>query len=430
MLVAVLFGILLSTHEASASPMEALASPANAPPDTTDDPNDVPYATDRSVAYHVLKMPAYVVYGATRPLGWTVRYAEREFPALFEPRRPTRGVAPIVELGGPVGVSGGLVLYDNSVFGSSHSARLKGVYGSRSFYEVGASYSIPGLLGPESALSVDGSFSSNPRDRFFLRGRLSDEGADEVEFAIQQLRVGPAVAYSIGANMDLSHSLRYRYVDATPADTDEGDRFRNRAPGTPGLGEQHVVTVQTQWSLDARTRQHARFVRGTFLQVSGAYTHDLQSRQFRYGRYVAELRQYLPLSVLGPARRLVLRGRLEQVEPTNSGKAVPFYALPTLGSREALRGFPSERFASNGALVFNAEYRYPIWNLWDAVLFVDGGQVFRELEDVNVKDVEVSYGGGIHLRSPKSLNFRFEVAGSTEGARVILTVSPAFRSLL
>lgn len=378
----------------------------------------------------MLKAPAYVLYGATRPLGWAVRYAEREFPALFQQRRPPRGLTPIIEFGGPVGVSGGLLLYDNSVFGSSHSARLKGVYGSRNFYEVGASYKIPGLLGPESALLLEGSFSSNPRDRFFLGGRLSDETADEVEFDIQNLRVSPTVAYSIGGSMDLRHSLRYRYVEVKPADTNEGDRFQSRAPDTPGLGEQHVLTLQTQWSLDVRSRQRARFVRGTFVRLDGAYTHDLQSRQFRYGRYIAEIRQYLPLSVLGPARRLVLRGRLEQVEPIFSGKAVPFYALPTLGSQEALRGFRPERFASNGSLVVNAEYRYPIWNLWDAVVFVDAGQVFRELEDVNTKDFEVSYGGGIHLRNPKSLNFRFEVAGSTEGVRAILTVTPAFRSLL
>ena len=402
---------------------------SNIAPDTSDHPNQTPYTTDRSVAYHILKTPAYVLYGSTRPLGWAVLYAERNFPTLFEPRRPVRGVAPLIELGGPVGISGGLALYDNRVFGSSHSARLQGIYGSRNFYEMEARYTIPDLVGARSSFAIAGTFSTNPRDRFFLGGRRGDQEDDEVEFYDQRFHIGPQMAYNIGTTMRLSHALRYQYVETKPADSEKGDRFEARAPTLPGLSRQHVLTLQTEWTLDVRKRQRARFVRGTLARLGGAYTHDLESDQFRYGRYVAEVRQYVPLSFLGPARRVVLRSRLEQVEPTLEGDAVPFYALPTLGPREALRGFVSERFASNGAFLVNAEYRYPIWDLWDAVFFVDAGQVFRELEDVNVVDFEVSYGGGIHLLSPGGLNFRFEIAGSTEGTRVILTVDPAFRSL-
>jgi hypothetical protein len=415
-------------------PLHSTAAPVNArvpvaPADTTDDPNEVPYATDRGVGYHALKLPAYVLHGATRPLGWAVKYVEREFPGLFVPQRPPRGVVPLIELGGPVGISGGLALYDNALFGSSHKARVEGVYGARNFYEVEGRYDVPNPVGERSSFVLEGNFSTNPRNRFFLGGRQSQAYEDEVEFYIQQFEGGPELAYALGDAMRLRHWVQYRYVEATPADSRLGDRFSDRAPGAPGLGTQHTLEVRTAWTLDTRRRERSRPTSGTLLRLGGAYTHDLESVQFRYGRYAAEVQQYLPVPGPLPARRLVLRSRLEQVEPMLSGKAVPFYAQPTLGSPEALRGFIPNRFASNGALVVNAEYRYPIWDLWDAVVFVDAGQVFRELEDVNVADFEVSYGGGIHLLSPKGLNFRFEVAGSTEGARVILTVDPAFRSL-
>jgi outer membrane protein assembly factor BamA len=94
-----------------------------------------------------------------------------------------------------------------------------------------------------------------------------------------------------------------------------------------------------------------------------------------------------------------------------------------------LRGFSSNRFQGKGSLVLNAEYRYPIWSNWDAVLFVDSGQVFTELSTVAADRLRWSYGGGIHMLNRKGLSFRFEVAGSTEGVRTILTIDPTFRRL-
>ena len=416
-------GTLSARGQAARGPSAGRASSS----DTTATPT--PYTTNRSIGYHILKAPAYLVYGVTRPLGWAVRYVEREFPSLFEPTRPVRGVAPLIELGGPVGVIGGAALYDNDVFGSSHRARVQGVYGSRNFYEVQARYHVPDPVGPRSWLALSGALATTPRDRFFLGGRQSANPADEVEFFIRQITAGPQVAYTVGASMDVRHAVRYRYVDAKPADSRLGTRFANRAPGTPGLTTQHSVALQTEWRLDRRHRERSRYTSGTLVRLGGEYNHDVQGDQFRYGRYVAEVRQYVPVPGLPAGRRVVLRGRLHQAEPTLRGDAVPFYAQPTLGSAEGLRGFPPERFAGNGALIVNAEYRYPIWDLWDAVLFVDTGQVFAELEDVNVRLFEVSYGGGIHLLSRTGLSFRFEVAGSNEGVRITLTADRAFRSL-
>jgi outer membrane protein assembly factor BamA len=125
----------------------------------------------------------------------------------------------------------------------------------------------------------------------------------------------------------------------------------------------------------------------------------------------------------------VLRGRLEQVEPLFDGEAVPFYQRPALGGQNLVRGFRSSRFQEAGSLVLNAEYRYPIWMNWDALVFADAGQVFPALSDVTADRFRWSYGGGIHMLNQKGLSFRFEVAGSTEGVRTILTVQPTFRRL-
>jgi hypothetical protein len=73
------------------------------------------------------------------------------------------------------------------------------------------------------------------------------------------------------------------------------------------------------------------------------------------------------------------------------------------------------------------EYRYPIWSNLDALLLVDTGQVFDTFGDVAADRFHWSYGGGLHLLTESGLGFRFEVAGSSEGVRTILTVDSSFR---
>jgi hypothetical protein len=77
--------------------------------------------------------------------------------------------------------------------------------------------------------------------------------------------------------------------------------------------------------------------------------------------------------------------------------------------------------------MLNAEYRYPLWSNLDALIFVDAGQVFDTLAEVQTDRFHWSYGGGIHLLNQKGLSARFEVAGGPEGLRTILTVDPSFR---
>jgi hemolysin activation/secretion protein len=220
--------------------------------------------------------------------------------------------------------------------------------------------------------------------------------------------------------------LLYEHVRTGTAGSIRGERLARADPA--GLIDVDLLTPRLTLGLD-RTGAGPRTHRGTEVLLRLDYTHDLNAARFRYGRYVLELRQYLPVGFFPNSRRLALRGRLEQTEPLFGGTAVPFYQRPGLGGQNLVRGFRSNRFQGDGSLVLNAEYRYPIWSNWDALVFVDSGQVFPELGDVAVDRFHWSYGGGIHMLNQNGLSFRFEVAGSTEGVRTILTVEPTFRRI-
>jgi len=415
------FGLLVATTAPAVSAQApSSAPPEAAAPDSSDAVPD-PYTTSRSVAYHVLATPAYLLHGATRPLGWAARYAEQNFPDLFEPQRPARGVLPLVELGGPTGFLGGLALYDNHVFGSNHAIRVEGLYGGPNTFEGEASYVLPRPLGAGSSVEVVANVFSDPESEFYLGGNDSDRGPDEALFSKDQLDITTGLRLTPSDRpLQGRVDLLYEHVEAAGEDP----QLTNAAP--PGLGTIDLLTSRLALGLD-HTGESPRVSRGTEVLLQLDYSHDLTGERFRYGRYVAEVRQYLPLGLLPNSRRLALRGRLEQVEPLFGGSAVPFYQLPALGGQSSLRGFRSRRFQNEGSLMLNAEYRYPVWSNLDALVFADAGQVFDTLSEVAADRFHWSYGGGLHLLNRTGLSFRFEVAGGPEGVRTILTVDPSFR---
>ncbi len=380
-----------------------------------------PYESDRSVAYHMLATPAYVLHGATRPIGWTVKYLERNFPQLFRPEPQQRGVLPLIELGGPVGVAGGLALYDNKLFGTDQKARIEALYGARDFFEIEFRYERPRLFGPATRFFFETNYFSEPEDRFYFGGIGGDRTDDRALFSRRQIDVMTRVQYEPGSPFNGALDVLYEHVDASPKTGPEGGLL----DGRPGLEPTDLLTPRVELAFDF-TRGQQRAYAGTKVLLRLDYTHDLNGDHFRYGRYMAAVQQFVPVLVFPKTRRLALRGRLEQVEPLLGGESVPFFQLPRLGGQQTLRGFLSDRFRDTGSLLFSAEYRYPVWGRMDAVFFVDTGQVFGALDEVDARDFRTTFGGGFHLLSGSGLSARFEVARSVEGVEVILTVKPAF----
>lgn len=394
------------------------------PRDSTEHPNAVPYQSDRSLVGHILALPSYALFSVTRPLGWGVKYLEREYPSLFEPRAPVRGVLPLIELGGPVGVQGGLALFHHDLFGAGHDVRLAGLYGSRNRYEVDLDYALTEAFGPRVGLSFNASLFTNPERRYFLAGNDADREDDETRYFTRQFRAASTLGWTPADPIDGTVEVRFVRTRNEPSSGRLGDAL---PPALPGLNQtNNFLTVRTGWTARATQQIRDRTVRGTVLSVGGGYTHDLNGAPFRHLTYTAEIQQYLPLGLLPPTRRLALRVRLQKAEPVAGGEAVPFFRLPGIGGQSTVRSFVFERFVDEGALVANAEYNYPIWNLMDAVVFVDAGQVFNAYSDIAVNRFRYSYGGGVRLIRNGKLSFRFEVATGEEGLRSILTVNQIF----
>jgi outer membrane protein insertion porin family len=75
------------------------------------------------------------------------------------------------------------------------------------------------------------------------------------------------------------------------------------------------------------------------------------------------------------------------------------FGLDQLGTPETLdaNGFPR---GGNSVLVLNGELRVPVWHDVGVVAFLDGGNVFRRIENFDLGEVRGAVGFGLRYRSP------------------------------
>jgi hypothetical protein len=103
---------------------------------------------------------------------------------------------------------------------------------------------------------------------------------------------------------------------------------------------------------------------------------------------------------------------------------VPFYYLSSVGGGSLLRSFSSFRFQDNDLLYGAAELRRRVWTenagqiAVDASLFAESAGVYRDLtEDVELGDMEQSYGTELRIVVPNDVVARIGVATGGEGAK-------------
>ena len=128
-----------------------------------------------------------------------------------------------------------------------------------------------------------------------------------------------------------------------------------------------------------------------------------------YYRLELDMRRFIHL---GSSRVLALRtkvGRMERLSP--EAKEIPSYDIFYLGGSTSLRGWKSQRFHTytvidengkevergEGGLVkilLNAEVRIPLWSIFGVDLFLDGGILAADLQDLSAYFKEWAKGEG------------------------------------
>jgi hypothetical protein len=197
-----------------------------------------------------------------------------------------------------------------------------------------------------------------------------------------------------------------------------GDRFDE---GTAPALTRQPDFLHADLSVDVDTQDVPGYpTSGGRYRLAIASFHDQSYAQYSFRRVDADAAHYIPL--FHKSWVLTLHGRAV-VSQTAAGQEVPFYLLPTLGGSNTLRGFLDYRFRDRNLLLFNAEYRWPLFRALDGALFYDAGTVAPSVEALSLRHAHTDYGAGVRLHTTKHTLVRVDVARSAEGVRALFTFS-------
>jgi outer membrane protein assembly factor BamA len=192
----------------------------------------------------------------------------------------------------------------------------------------------------------------------------------------------------------------------------------------PGLLEQPSFLYKSVFvQVDYRDQPGNARSGGLWRATYGMWN-DRQFNRYDVGRFDAEIAHFFPIFDKKRVIALHLGAAFVNNDP---GERVPFYFLPYIGGSDTVRGFREFRFRDENAAYVNAEYRWEAFSGLDMALFVDAGKVARNWEDINLSDLETSYGVGFRFNTYKSVFLRLDVGtGGGEGTRIFFKFGPAF----
>ncbi len=377
------------------------------------------------------------------------RYRLRDrWKSIFFNDTETIGLYPaaLVETG--FGLNIGARFIDRDLFGARESLKMRASFGGRFKQLYSLKMSTGDRFGKKAAIELEGEYEIRARDRFYGIGNGDlvdmvatpiDPYADPTAVATRfrqrlaraaaiadLLLAGPLSARVSGAIL----SKRFESAEDDDIPDDEFDlpvaydtaALPAFADGTDYLYNELELRLDTR---DRATRYEPETQpsRGMLLSGFAGVATGLSGAETDYVRYGADLQLYLHLGA--SPRVLILRGLVEEVRGTID--QIPFADLPRLGGPLLLRGYDQDRFRDRAYALGSAEYIFDLTNLLSAFAFVDAGRVYRALEDAELEDLRVGYGGGIQIQTDHSYIGRISLASSIDGGLLFhLSLDPIY----
>lgn len=424
------------------------------------DSNDV----YRSPRPSVFSFPKYIWSALVYPLGKFAIYAEHaelvaQYYTFFTNQDGTIGLFPHVVLGGETGTGGGAKFFHTNLFGKQKI--LTGSYayaGSRG--QIGEwLYVDPSLGDSRVMLKIDGLFLRTHNRSASINGAVEEDDLypnrlfrmDQVDsrasltWSNRQGRLTPFLP-SLGVEVWGAYGRRdFRtFLGGTEPLTDPGSSPLARQ--LIGINEQYdlgkfggrlfyddrdfkrpteSLILPLNYRLPGRVvsehdglyyfwRDLGYPERGGLIQAEAEWVTG--SEHFQYYRVGAEVQRFFTL--FWRDRILAVRGRLQKVRAIDDHR-VPYSELITMGGGKQTRGYRRGHFRGQGALLFNVEYRWPIWDTWNAYLFWDESQSFDHFDDVTGDGFATSVGGGIAFRTEIGLIGKLQVGHSAENDALV-----------
>jgi outer membrane protein insertion porin family len=120
---------------------------------------------------------------------------------------------------------------------------------------------------------------------------------------------------------------------------------------------------------------------------------------------------------------IALRGVLGFLSSTVN---LPHQELFFVGGPGTLRGFDYGTFKGDKMLVMNAEYRIPIDNTFQGVIFLDAGKAWEKDKAMTLSDINSDVGIGLRMKLPIGLILGIDFAYSKDGLKTSFNFGQGF----
>jgi len=386
-------------------------------------------SSGKKLARYALTVPTYAVRMVTWPLAVATYYLIREGVAnkvidLMSNNARTFWVYPRVEMGFGSGFGGGIGFHHFNLFHDN--------------FKASGYYQIHINMNQEAKFDIrkPDAFYWNDRPveyKFwskFIRHHVTDffgigiESSDKVsaKYGLDQVRWGGYIGTEFLDNMWVKLYLEGLW-DNSRAGKD-GPNVTNVFSRSEliAYGRQLLYMVPTmEFVRDTRDSdvvpEHGGYQKAFYSRYQG-----LNTTKYDYCEVGVDVAQFFRLLL----DRHVLVTRVAMKYQPQSGDGIPFYRMLKLDMNTPLRGFDYGRFADRGLAIFNAEYRFPVWQYMDGQLFFDTGRTFHSLGDFSFKHFKYSGGVGIRIRTDQFLLMRLQFAYGGEGPKFLVKTSKAF----
>lgn len=168
-----------------------------------------------------------------------------------------------------------------------------------------------------------------------------------------------------------------------------------------GRNTYHVAGLGSSLTYDKRNNAFAPD-KGVYCQFSFNHFDKYLGSDFVYTNYVLDIRKYIPVT-----KNQVLAFQLFSFNNTGD---VPLRSLASFGGANRMRGYYDGRYKDLNQMIFQAEYRFPVYKRFGAVAFGGTGNVSNKVSNYTLTDLRYSYGAGIRfaLNKKEKLNLRID----------------------
>ncbi len=307
------------------------------------------------------------------------------------------------------GWMGSLELGDRNLFGYGQSASVKWEFGRNQTYEL--NFNEPYLFGRKCSLGFN-LYRHVINDKETEKEDEDDEEEEGTHFHFKEVNQGLGLTFGVPITNTVRLSTRLRldktkknwHEDNPPSDREDFEG-RTRSISLTGIRDTTVDLFNPRsGARDSASVEFAGYLLG------GDYD---------FTKLNLELRRYYPGFADNHSWALRLKGGV------GLGKeGLPSHELYRLGG-DTLRGYEYGAFKGDAMVLFNAEYRFRIYSIFDGAVFFDLGNAWDKSESIQLKDIKPSLGAGLRMNTPLG-QLRLDLGVSKEGIKPHFGIGQTF----